>query len=59
MAIVLPFRGIRYNTDRAGDMAQLVAPPYDVVDDEINEALATMVKADRQAVVRDFWQGLF
>ena len=24
---------------------------------EMNEALATMVKADRQAVVWDFWQG--
>jgi len=39
MAIVLPFRGIRYNTDRAGDMAQLVAPPYDVVDDEKRDSL--------------------
>ncbi|MBW1939438.1 MAG: DUF1015 domain-containing protein, partial [Deltaproteobacteria bacterium] len=39
MAIVLPFRGIRYNTDRAGDMAQLIAPPYDVVDDEKRDGL--------------------
>ena len=41
MAIVLPFRGIRYNTDRAGDMAQLVAPPYDVVDDEKRDSLVS------------------
>jgi len=41
MAIVLPFRGIRYNTDRAGDMAQLVAPPYDVVDDEKRDGLVS------------------
>lgn len=39
MAIVLPFRGIRYNTDRAGDIVQLVAPPYDVVDDEKRDSL--------------------
>jgi uncharacterized protein (DUF1015 family) len=41
MAIVLPFRGIRYNTDRAGDMFQLVAPPYDVVDDEKRDKLVS------------------
>lgn len=41
MAIVLPFRGIRYNTGRAGDMAQLVAPPYDVVDDERRDELVS------------------
>ena len=41
MAIVLPFRGIRYNTDRAGDMDQLVAPPYDVVDDEKRDSLVS------------------
>lgn len=41
MAIVLPFRGIRYNTDRAGDMAQLVAPPYDVVDDKTRDRLVS------------------
>jgi len=41
MAIVLPFRGIRYNTDRAGDMVQLIAPPYDVVDDEKRDSLVS------------------
>lgn len=41
MAIVLPFRGIRYNTDRAGDMVQLVAPPYDVVDGEKRDSLVS------------------
>ena len=41
MAIVLPFRGIRYNTDRTGDMAQLVAPPYDVVDDKKRDSLVS------------------
>ncbi|HID97297.1 MAG TPA: DUF1015 domain-containing protein [Thermodesulfobacteriaceae bacterium] len=32
MAFILPFRGLRYNTARAGLMTELVAPPYDVVD---------------------------
>jgi len=41
MAIVLPFRGIRYNADQAGDMVQLVAPPYDVVDDEKRDSLVS------------------
>jgi uncharacterized protein (DUF1015 family) len=41
MAIILPFCGIRYNTDRAGDMVQLVAPPYDVVDDEKRDSLVS------------------
>ena len=39
MAIVLPFRGIRYNTDRAGDIGDLVAPPYDVVDSKKRDGL--------------------
>jgi uncharacterized protein (DUF1015 family) len=41
MAIVLPFCGIRYNTDQAGDIVQLVAPPYDVVDDEKRDSLVS------------------
>jgi uncharacterized protein (DUF1015 family) len=41
MAIVLPFCGIRYNTDKAGDISQLVAPPYDVVDDEKRDRLVS------------------
>ena len=41
MAIVLPFRGIRYNADHAGDIVQLVAPPYDVVDDEKRDSLVS------------------
>ncbi|MEZ4454562.1 MAG: DUF1015 domain-containing protein [Nannocystaceae bacterium] len=32
MALIRPFRGIRYNLDRAGEASDLLAPPYDVVD---------------------------
>ena len=33
MALVRPVRGLRYDLSRAGDAGQLLAPPYDVVDD--------------------------
>ena len=33
MARVRPVRGLRYDLSRAGDAGQLLAPPYDVVDD--------------------------
>lgn len=34
MAKVYPFRGVRYNTRKAGQMEDLVTPPYDVIDQE-------------------------
>src|SRR3989338_5871967 len=30
---VLPFRGILYDKAKAGNMADVVSPPYDVIDD--------------------------
>ncbi len=33
MALVRPVRGLRYDLSRAGDAGQLLAPPYDVVDE--------------------------
>lgn len=39
MATVRPFRGLRY-TDAAGDIASIVAPPYDVISPEQREDLA-------------------
>ncbi|MGB9712485.1 DUF1015 domain-containing protein [Dissulfurimicrobium hydrothermale] len=39
MAVVLPFRGLRYDQDRAGLIDTLVAPPYDVVTQEEREWL--------------------
>lgn len=32
MAKIRPFRGLRYDSTRAGDPAALLAPPYDVID---------------------------
>ena len=38
MAIVAPFMGITYNSRRFDEMAKLVAPPYDVISEEEQEA---------------------
>ncbi|NLI13812.1 MAG: DUF1015 domain-containing protein [Peptococcaceae bacterium] len=32
MACIIPFKGLRYNPDKAGSLADLVTPPYDVID---------------------------
>lgn len=34
MSIIKPFRGIRYDTDGAGDISDLIAPPYDIISSE-------------------------
>ena len=40
MADVQPLRALRYDQDRAGPLQDLVAPPYDVIDDEQRARLA-------------------
>jgi uncharacterized protein (DUF1015 family) len=37
MAIIAPFRAIRYNPDKIEDVALVVAPPYDVISPEDQE----------------------
>ena len=32
MAKIVPIRGVRYNPEKAGEMADLITPPYDVID---------------------------
>ena len=39
MADVQPFRGLRYDTSRAGDLADLIAPPFDVISPQEQAAL--------------------
>ena len=39
MAMVVPFRGISYNQGKIGDLRQVVAPPYDVISPQEQEAL--------------------
>jgi len=31
VADIVPFLGIRYDAERAGDMSRVLAPPYDVI----------------------------
>ncbi|HLK93903.1 MAG TPA: DUF1015 domain-containing protein [Polyangia bacterium] len=33
MADIVPFRGLRYDPERVGDMSRVLAPPYDVIGD--------------------------
>ena len=40
MTAISPFRALRYDETVAGPLADLVAPPYDVIDDEELETLA-------------------
>jgi uncharacterized protein (DUF1015 family) len=39
MAEVVPFQGVRYNSELISEMAAVVAPPYDVITPEEQEAL--------------------
>ena len=39
MAVVSPFRGWRYNQETVGDMASVLCPPYDMIDEATQEAL--------------------
>lgn len=38
MADVRPFRGIRYNQEAIGDLSLVVAPPYDIIDDQARDS---------------------
>ena len=37
MALVKPFRAIRYNPDRIPDLRAVVSQPYDRIDDDLQE----------------------
>jgi uncharacterized protein (DUF1015 family) len=41
MAVILPLQGIRYASARTVDLTQLVAPPYDVVDEAGRDLLVS------------------
>ena len=44
MASIIPFRGLRYNRDKIDDLAHVVTPPYDIIDEA---AQAKMCIRDR------------
>jgi len=39
MAFILPFQGISYNPQKTGDFSKVVAPPYDVISPQEQDAL--------------------
>ncbi len=39
MALIVPFRGISYDVRKVGDFSRVVAPPYDVISPEAQDAL--------------------
>mgnify|MGYP005839382421 CR=1 FL=1 len=39
MAFIAPFRAVRYNQEKAGDINEVVSPPYDVIDAQAQAAL--------------------
>ena len=49
MAIVAPFKGLTYDFQQREDLSHLVAPPYDVISEEEQEAY---YQADPHNVIR-------
>ena len=39
MVNISPFKGWRFNTDIVSDLSQVIAPPYDVINDADQSAL--------------------
>jgi len=39
MAVIEPFSGIRYNPAKVGDLNRVVAPPYDIISERLQEDL--------------------
>ena len=39
MAVIRPFRALRYDPSRVGGLSDVLAPPYDVIDAQEQEAL--------------------
>jgi uncharacterized protein (DUF1015 family) len=56
MADVKPFRGIHYDLARVGSLSDVVAPPYDVISPEEQEALHA--RHPRNIVRIDFGKGM-
>jgi uncharacterized protein (DUF1015 family) len=51
MAFIVPFRGLRFNPQKIGSLEDVVTPPYDVINEKNQAALATrnpynMIKLD-------------
>lgn len=42
MAVVAPFRALRYNPDQVGDLGRVIAPPYDIISPAEQDAFYAM-----------------
>lgn len=42
MAVVAPFRALRYNPDHVGDLGRVIAPPYDIISPAEQDAFYAM-----------------
>ncbi len=49
MALIAPFRGIRYNQEKIGRLEDVVTPPYDVIDEK---AQAAFIAANPYNMIR-------
>jgi uncharacterized protein (DUF1015 family) len=52
MAVIAPFRGLRYNPELVKDLSLVVAPPYDVISPESQRAYHAR---HDQNVIRLIW----
>ncbi len=52
MAKVLPFKGLRYNTNKFTDLAKVTAPPYDIISPDEQDTLYNL--SDNNIVRIDF-----
>ena len=51
MAVIKPFRGMRYDTSKAGEISKLCCPPYDIISEKqrldfINENEYTLIRLE-------------
>jgi len=44
MADISPFSGLRYATERVGDLASVLCPPYDVISEDERRELEELVR---------------
>ena len=42
MAQIIPFKGLRYNKEKIGDLAKVMTPPYDIISPDEQEQYYNM-----------------
>jgi len=58
MAIVAPFRGVRFNPDKVANLEEVVTPPYDVISEEdgakfLEKNIYSMIQLDLRSTAQD------